>query len=1014
MKACCSLIVILVLLLGSATQPAAAQLGFDLAIKKPAPFDNRELKSEKSGTKKFNVPRHILQNTFTHYNYFFNANNRLNEIVARAKETFKDDYSKLLPFYNYELSVTAQDKGELDSVIYKAKTGIVLHDLRNDWVDDLYLLWGQAYYLQEQYDSAYQMFQFINYAFADKEKDGYYKYIGSRESAGANRITSDEKVKFPKSMIADIPSRNTALLWQVRSMIGDSAMVEAGNLLTALRNDPQFPERLRSNLEEVQAWWFYKQEHWDSTALHLVNALDNAHNRQERARWEFLAAQLFEKSMHDSTAITYYNKAIDHTTDPVLELYARLNLIRINKAGGEHYIDQNIEALLKMAKRDKYTDYRDAIYYMAGEMELARSNYAKAQEYFLKASKYKGENPVNASKGFLQLADLFYNQKNYILAKQYYDSVQTEALTQEKADELAGRKEMLTALVDQLLVVQRQDSLLRLAAMPQKERDAYIKKLGRELRRQHGIAEESTASTNPAAANIPSKEKENADLFSGGSNKGEWYFYNENTRTQGAASFKRVWGKRPNVDNWRRNADVVAQVQSASPDNASGNPEETLVDEAEAYSNEGLLKNIPLTDEAKQQSNDQISNALYTAGRMYTDKFEDFESAIKVYEDLRKRFPEFASMEEVLFQLFYSYTKLGNTAKAEEIKRMLDEKFPDGRFTGIAKTGNDNLADTSEKAATKAYEGVYDMFLEGKFSEAKAAKQAADSIYGTSSWSPQLMYIEAVYDIKQGQDSAAKDVLRALIEQSGDTPIGLKATTLLNVLNRRKEIEQELQNLQIERPQEEVKRAVTEPVVQKPVEKQPEEQKPVVPKPIEPEPVLEAPAIAGKTNKMATNNTVVKNEPLAKQSVTLKSDTTSYKTATPQTNRAKVFTYQPTEPHLVVVLLNKVDVVFGNEAKNAFARYNKEKYGNRTLDLNVIPLDENVKLLSIGSFANIQDAVDYVQVAKPAAASEIVPWLKADKYSFSLISESNLQLLLQNKDLANYQKFLDKNLPVKF
>jgi hypothetical protein len=29
-------------------------------------------------------------------------------------------------------------------VIYKSKTGIVLHDLRNDWVDDLYLLWGAA------------------------------------------------------------------------------------------------------------------------------------------------------------------------------------------------------------------------------------------------------------------------------------------------------------------------------------------------------------------------------------------------------------------------------------------------------------------------------------------------------------------------------------------------------------------------------------------------------------------------------------------------------------------------------------------------------------------------------------------------------------------------------------------------------------------------------------------------------------------------------------------------------
>ena len=141
MKACCPSLLLVILLLGAALQPVAAQLGFDLDIKKPAPYENRELKAEKSGSKKFTMPRRVLQNTFTHYNYFFNANNKLNEIIDRAKTSQKEDYSKLLPFYNYQLSVTVQDKGELDSVIYKTKTGVLLHDLRNDWIDDLYLLW---------------------------------------------------------------------------------------------------------------------------------------------------------------------------------------------------------------------------------------------------------------------------------------------------------------------------------------------------------------------------------------------------------------------------------------------------------------------------------------------------------------------------------------------------------------------------------------------------------------------------------------------------------------------------------------------------------------------------------------------------------------------------------------------------------------------------------------------------------------------------------------------------------
>src|SRR3954466_2295515 len=84
-----------------------AQPGQEIEVKKPKKYENRKLGSEKTGEKKFTVPRKFYQNTVTHYNYYFNANNRLNEIVAAAKAAFKDDYSQLLPFYNYTLDATA-------------------------------------------------------------------------------------------------------------------------------------------------------------------------------------------------------------------------------------------------------------------------------------------------------------------------------------------------------------------------------------------------------------------------------------------------------------------------------------------------------------------------------------------------------------------------------------------------------------------------------------------------------------------------------------------------------------------------------------------------------------------------------------------------------------------------------------------------------------------------------------------------------------------------------------------
>src|SRR5205814_2377204 len=65
---------------------AHSQQGFSFDIKKPEQFDDRVLASEKSETKKFPITRRLTQNTFTHYNYFFNANNKLNEVLEIGKK----------------------------------------------------------------------------------------------------------------------------------------------------------------------------------------------------------------------------------------------------------------------------------------------------------------------------------------------------------------------------------------------------------------------------------------------------------------------------------------------------------------------------------------------------------------------------------------------------------------------------------------------------------------------------------------------------------------------------------------------------------------------------------------------------------------------------------------------------------------------------------------------------------------------------------------------------------------
>ena len=102
------------------------------------------------------------------------------------------------------------------------------------------------------------------------------------------------------------------------------------------------------------------------------------------------------------------------------------------------------------------------------------------------------------------------------------------------------------------------------------------------------------------------------------------------------------------------------------------------------------------------------------------------------------------------------------------------------------------------------------------------------------------------------------------------------------------------------------------------------------------------------------------------------------------------------------------------ESLNAFNIYNRSKYYNRQFDLSVTGINDDTRALLIGSFDNAQAALDYMQAAKSVSSTQIIPWLTADRYSFTIISPSNLEILKSVKDVNIYKQFIEKNLPGKF
>jgi outer membrane protein assembly factor BamD (BamD/ComL family) len=558
---------------------------------------------------------------------------------------------------------------------------------------------------------------------------------------------------------------------------------------------------------------------------------------------------------------------------------------------------------------------------------------------------------------------LSFAKPDYRQAYNFYDSLRLDDPTLKDVDAIQARKTMLGNLATNFEIAARQDSLQRIAGLPEDQRKDHVKKLVKELRKQQGLKDEPLTAGPAFVA---------PTLFPSVQPKGEWYFYNAAFRTRGQNDFKNKWGTRPNADNWRRSSTINAGLRNNQPGNIT-----TLQGNANSVPGGGLTfedlyANLPLTTEQLKVSNDSIQDALFALGKIYIQEIEDCNAGTQTLEQLRSRFPKYEKMDQVLFNLFYCYNKNGETAKIIDVKRQLSEQFNGSAITNLVISGKDPKASANSEA-TKTYERIYDLFIEGRFDQAVIQKRVADSQYGKNYWTPQLLYIEAVYYIKQRNDSTATTVLNNIISQFPSTPLAEKATNLLNVLSKRAQIEYELAKL-------DVTRNIGDTTTRQPVT------------------MLQPKTDTGQSKPLVTNNNP-------------RPDTLNNNS---RPNLTTPFTFNANETYYVMVVLTQVDPVFCSEAKNAFARYNRETYFNKTITADLYEIDKDNRLLLMWPFKDAQEAVAYVITTRPKTATEILPWLRGGRYSLIIVTEPNLELLKANKDLDAYKAFLKQHLPGSF
>lgn len=952
--------------------------------KKPEKYEEKRLASEKTGEKKFTKPRRFITNATTRYNYYFNAIQKYNAVIAAAKTAQKDNYAKLLSFYPYSLDGTKTQVQELDSIIYIATAAVLLHDLRSDWVDNMYLLIGQSYFLKKDLDSAALTFQFINYNLVPRKKgeDDYGRVVGGNGDAnsGALSIANKEKQPFLTKVTGIPASRNDALMWLTRTYIENESFADAAGLINILSQDRNLPDRLQNDLQETMAYWFYAQKMWDSTAVHLEKALTNAKTKDDLSRWEYLLAQLEEKNGNYENASKYYAKAAKHTTSPILEIYAQLNDAKmLRENGSTKELDAVVARLLKMARKDKYDGYEDILLYSAGELSLRRPDTVNALGLYAKSVTFDVKNEGFRNNAYLKLADISYAQKNYKAAHSFYDSLDFKPEEIALLDEdYTERKEILGRMVVNIEVIEKEDSVQLIAAMPAAERDALIKKMVKQYRKENGLKEEESAFT--GGANIlPNRAgAEPLDLFAS-SSKGEWYFYNTSLRGKGFSEFKSKWGKRENTDNWRRKSANIGGFAGNNPGVGMGDPSDPggsgkkPTDSASSvvpFSYDALMADVPLTKEALEFSNTKIRENMLALGFIFQNELEDYPQAIVTFEEYLKRFPFALELEKVYFGLYFSYNKTGDIAKANYYKGLLATKFSGTKESNLANNPEMLKADGKNEAVTKRYADIYNMFLEGDFAGALAAKEKEDSQYGSSYWSPQLLYIESVYYIKERKDSLAMATLSNLETLYPSTELAAKAKTLKEVLGRRASIEKYLTDLEVTRA---------------------EEEKLIMPSTST---VTTPPAVKVKP---ATAAPVVTAAPIVKPAPT---------PTAPVVPVVSGYQLDENDAHYVIAVLNKVDPVYVTEARTALIRYNNEGFYTKSLVVSKDVLDDQNSLLVINKFDDADAAIAYFNKVKIAAPREM-PWLPANKYSFYIISDKNLSVLKDKKDIQIYKALLN-------
>ncbi len=959
----------------------------DLSKYKSKNYAKRLLPSERLAKKKFTLIRRFFQNNFIHYNYYFYAKEDMNGILAKVKDQWVDTFTNLLPFYNYTLKQTAKYKSDWDSVAYICTSGILLHDLRSDWTDKMYLLYGRTFLYKNQVDTALQNFQYVNYAFAPKSQ-GYDIPIGSNVSKNKGQFsisTNESKQKYRWLYGRLPPARNESFLWIVRSYLEMADLSRAGALLQLLQNDIYFPKRLYPFLNEMLAYYNYLTKNYADAAHYLILALPQAHGVYEKARWNYLIAQLSVLGLMPNQASLYYKKAITHTNNIYMEIYARLGLLKIidSSKTGTQYIQDNLVQLQKLARKERNKRYRDIIYYTMAQLSKEMGDDDSKMQYLFLSARYStAMNPIQKVLTYTNIADDYYNRQDYTKAALYYDSIPLNGIANNvEKDRIVVRKKNLHIVVTNNQIIQSEDSLLALAEMPIRERDSLVRIALKAMRKK--LKQEATEDDEQQNLLYSNNTNDNNNALLNNDNSGgvaSFYFNNDNLKKNGLVQFNNTWGNISNNNFWaiqsRTTNNFLAQ---ANVNNFSNNINGVKAD-VPKVTFASLIDQLPTTSDKKTKVYQAIATSLLGNGNVFMNAIEDYPQAIHYFKELVNRFDTSKYVPQALFSLYYLYRQSSQPHVTEllYIKSKLFTSYPNDSFTTQLRIALHQIA-PPQTVLNDAYQKVYTHFIEGYFDTALVEAHALDSTFTHSNyWSPRLLYVKALYLIHTNMDSLAIEQCKKIIRTYSISPIADIAKNTIVVLKNKQRIIQYLDSTVIIKDEYVVRR---------------------LPDLYQPEVVV---------NQVDSVNTIKSAIDLLNQK-----NKSTVANALP-TVIIGPFKYIPADNTLVGVILKKVDPVYQNEVRNAVDIYTRNQFIFRSFKVNLDTINKQNSVVVVSTFRSYAEALAFLVKMRNNIPATSFSWLDRSKYEFVLLSKENLKVLKESKEIEMYKQLLNKALPEIF